>query len=1075
MRHAHIPLLALLFYACLSIPVLVSASDSRPLIDITYVQVSPKNAYPGDLITVYVNYKNKGGSGKAYIGASLYHPSLRYPCNTPKYCNLPWKEISTSKGSSGTIKIYARIPSNAPPGSYSILVCSWDKCWKGCENSPCYCDGCCDGKQNCYSRSNVLSIGVCDASTFFKKGYRKVKTYDVTDKVRQVEGEKVEKAILYVYYNKYPMDYWRYGKSKPPARSVKDMVLGWKKGYELTRIKCGDFWYWVKWKARLEVKHKKTENRASITSFNPSSGTFRPGDSITAKVTVKNTGTTTRSFWVGLSYRKPDGSWYDVPPKQTRTLSPGEITTVTFSYTLPSDAPEGWYDAVTAVWNGYDSYRNKMIEPRFDSEERSDAFKVEKPKLKIRVWTNRATLEVGEELKFGGKVTDDEGNPVGDAKVLIYNPFTWGWYYTWTESNGEFSYSIYPDETGTFTFKFKAEREGYTSSDEVRHTVIVKEHENRPPKISKVYPSESTIEVRVGETVEFRVRVEDPDGNLDRVVWFVNGKDVATHHVSGSSDTDSFSHTFTEGEDVVAIVYDKDQNSQSTKWSIWVSVPLPMPHASPTPTITPQTQTSTTWIGIVYRPIVIKVESYSESKGIPNVEVYQVVSKDFEDIIKCVLPTIEKETFKKVTEKVTLEGLIELGLIKEGSRLLKIIKGVGWFSAAITAADLIDCVRIPKEIPIGKTNSSGILVAHVPIAEFKFDSAKGKVVDFRKLSNTVKFKVGCSEKEIKFEEDLSLLKNEVEAKVMGIDPTILDVPIPSYEVKFKTEICEFPTIWTSPTVMKVKVLSEKTGRELSFVPVFIDNNFVGRTEFGELKIKKVDVEGLTGKHRITVGDDIYYVPVSTEIDFTNPPRTLTFRVEEKMKPPIPSSVVILYEDEQHTYLVDALENYFRCRGVKVESWFISPYTPYRFGNPDWRIFIIPRIGYIDTKYGVIQPELFATLIKSGNGWKIFKYETKQTKIDNFYIKATSDEGYDEALTVFLQDVDKEIKKLVGTNPLPHIDSEKREKTNTDKNTIKIKEIFPLLDAYFSNEPVSSLGRVPTVKDIFNKLDEYFGG
>ena len=126
------------------------AKSTKPLIEITSVYVSPEELKPGDEFTVYVNYENKGGSGKAYIGASLYHPSLRYPCNTPKYCNLPWIEFEVSEGKIGHVEIHARVPEDAPSGPYMILVCSWDECWKGCENSPCYCDGCCDGKQHCY-------------------------------------------------------------------------------------------------------------------------------------------------------------------------------------------------------------------------------------------------------------------------------------------------------------------------------------------------------------------------------------------------------------------------------------------------------------------------------------------------------------------------------------------------------------------------------------------------------------------------------------------------------------------------------------------------------------------------------------------------------------------------------------------------------------------------------------------------------------------------------------------------------------------------------------------------------------
>ncbi len=126
----------------------------------------------------------------------------------------------------------------------------------------------------------------------------------------------------------------------------------------------------------VTVKQPAAEDKANIVSFTPPSGEFSPGDTISAQVTVKNTGTTTRSFWVGLSYQKSDGSWLDVPPKQTSTLSPGATQTLTFTYTLPADVPEGYYNARVAVWNGYDSANNLMVEPRFDVRDVQSAFRV---------------------------------------------------------------------------------------------------------------------------------------------------------------------------------------------------------------------------------------------------------------------------------------------------------------------------------------------------------------------------------------------------------------------------------------------------------------------------------------------------------------------------------------------------------------------------------------------------------------------------------------------------------------------------------------------------------------------------
>ena len=92
------------------------------------------------------------------------------------------------------------------------------------------------------------------------------------------------------------------------------------------------------------------------------------GDSVEANVQVKNMGTTTRSFWVGLSFFHPESgpwpndlNWYDVPPLETEELSPGVETTVTFRFKIPDWLPPNQYTATTAVWHGYDRQNNLML------------------------------------------------------------------------------------------------------------------------------------------------------------------------------------------------------------------------------------------------------------------------------------------------------------------------------------------------------------------------------------------------------------------------------------------------------------------------------------------------------------------------------------------------------------------------------------------------------------------------------------------------------------------------------------------------------------------------------------------
>lgn len=129
------------------------------------------------------------------------------------------------------------------------------------------------------------------------------------------------------------------------------------------------------------IPSRQQLDNAQIVDFSPPSGVFETGSLLIARIKVKNAGMTTRSFWVGLSYRKPDGSYYDITPQQTNTLSPGQEQTLTFQWQLPKDAPTGEYDAITAVWNGYDPQRNIMIEPQYDRREVPNAFEVVEEEL----------------------------------------------------------------------------------------------------------------------------------------------------------------------------------------------------------------------------------------------------------------------------------------------------------------------------------------------------------------------------------------------------------------------------------------------------------------------------------------------------------------------------------------------------------------------------------------------------------------------------------------------------------------------------------------------------------------------
>jgi len=129
--------------------------------------------------------------------------------------------------------------------------------------------------------------------------------------------------------------------------------------------------------SRTFVGETETAVDARITGFEPSSGTVRPGEEATARVTVRNVGEVEHTFFVGYGVVDPNGGVHDNDggTGTTVTLAPGESATVTVSWTVESDAPPGRYGAGTAVWRESD---RDALHTRLHEEWRDDAFTVER-------------------------------------------------------------------------------------------------------------------------------------------------------------------------------------------------------------------------------------------------------------------------------------------------------------------------------------------------------------------------------------------------------------------------------------------------------------------------------------------------------------------------------------------------------------------------------------------------------------------------------------------------------------------------------------------------------------------------
>lgn len=138
------------------------------------------------------------------------------------------------------------------------------------------------------------------------------------------------------------------------------------------------------YRPKLEIVYSPvTADNAEIVWFNPPTGTLQRGNQASATVCVRNTGTSTRRFWVGLSFGHesttlsdwPRG-WYDIRPIESATLAPGNEQTITFSFRIRETLREGNYNARTAIWDDYDSNRHLMlpIGSPYDAEDHNSAF-----------------------------------------------------------------------------------------------------------------------------------------------------------------------------------------------------------------------------------------------------------------------------------------------------------------------------------------------------------------------------------------------------------------------------------------------------------------------------------------------------------------------------------------------------------------------------------------------------------------------------------------------------------------------------------------------------------------------------
>ena len=131
-------------------------------VEVTYTpqpEVVVLNVTPGKTavnrsedMTFAIDVRNDGASGYGYVGGAT-----RYPDGT--YCNTEWEMTDfLNTGDTATVYLNWAVPADAPTGQYGFLSKTWDGCWTGCEGTPCYLDGCCDGEQNSHEADDVFEV-----------------------------------------------------------------------------------------------------------------------------------------------------------------------------------------------------------------------------------------------------------------------------------------------------------------------------------------------------------------------------------------------------------------------------------------------------------------------------------------------------------------------------------------------------------------------------------------------------------------------------------------------------------------------------------------------------------------------------------------------------------------------------------------------------------------------------------------------------------------------------------------------------------------------------------------------------
>lgn len=159
----------------------------------------------------------------------------------------------------------------------------------------------------------------------------------------------------------------------------------------------------------------RTDVDAHIVEFVPANGSYTTGEEVVSRVEVENGGDEFDTFFVGYGVRGPDGETYDNNGTTGKpiSLAPGDVETVSLSWTVEPDAPPGDYGVGTAVWLEAD---REELSTRLDETDVPDAFTVVSDAENT---SQQPTLDVNAEttVRDESVTVDFEVNNTADRRI----------------------------------------------------------------------------------------------------------------------------------------------------------------------------------------------------------------------------------------------------------------------------------------------------------------------------------------------------------------------------------------------------------------------------------------------------------------------------------------------------------------------------------------------------------------------------------------------------------------------------------------------------------------------------------